>query len=433
MNYSGYYLTENPFPESPSIDQGNPDPRVNGSIFYYPIFQKEIEALTAKTEQGLNVVYLTGTQYDRGIGKSALMIHHLRTLKKKAGSACAYIRCESRDKPVDAAKKTVISLHVENYLWEAFKACFQAYCKETIDPMLEREAVSQLCRAHPRMPEKLPLGVYTRVRDPEKVADDLAHWASIRVGVPQEALAPVFGCYLSRPVDLPDRLGKRDVKPIEVLGGCIRLLTSFGYGRVYIFLDQFEDMVMGTAKAGLTKFSLDMKDMVRVCSGAATIFVTLHPSSEQALKAPQVQDFRGVAPIDATQRVDVMLLDKRWEAAVALAEEYFRAFRSSEPPYPTYPVEPELLEIICYLNRGLIRGILITLKRAVDRGAREGYPELTVEYARARPENIFGRVVTEKDLEAFYAKKGKLSNSTQPGKSWRGIVKEFKNGEARSG
>jgi len=427
-DFSKYFLKENPFPETAVIDPLSDDIRVNGGIFHEGIFRKEIESLRQKTEQGVNVVYLSGIQFDRGIGKSALLINHMSFLKGRPGTTSAYVRCGEKNKPRDIARKVVEQWHCRGYLWEAFKAAFIEFSKAKGDPLLAPDAVEELLRVHAEMPERLPLNLYTHIRDKEKLAKAFAGWAANRIKVDTALLNPLLENYLSTPADLLESMKGTKPDSIEFYGACSKLLTAFGFNRHFVFLDQFEDMVMGTSKSGIGVFSLAMKNLIRLSSGSTNIFVTLHPNSEQNLRTPAAQDLTGVAPLDAVHRIDVMVLDTRGDSAISLAEEYFRHFRTGAPPYPTFPVEAELLEFICYMNRGKIRDFLQQLHHCLDYGAGNGWPEFTFEYAKGNPLNVLGREIGERDIEGFRKHRGKVAPGSGGGRSLSGLVKEFKKG-----
>jgi len=424
--YSRYYLSDNPFPAAAVIDPQSPDVRVNGGIFHEGIFSKEIENLRRKTEQGVNVIYLSGIEFDRGIGKSALMIHHLQNLRGEAESTCVYVKCNEKDKPRDAARRVVEQWHRCGDLWNAFKAAFLDYCRSKGDTLLTPDAVERLFVDFPTPTNRLPLNRYTHTRDSSKVAEGFAAWLSARLKVSNRALLTLASDYLSEPTAFLDSILGRSVDSIELYEACLRFLDGFGYRRHYVFLDQFEDMIMGTSRSSMGKFALEMKSLIRASAGNATIFVTLHPNSETSLKIPAAQDMTGVAPLDAVHRIDVMILDTRGDSAIGLAEEYFRHFRTGEVPYASYPVEPELLEFMCYTNRGLIRGFLQQLHNALDYGAGVGYPELTLEYAREHPLEVLGREVDQKLVDGFNKHKGRVTPPGPPIHSLGGLMKDFK-------
>ena len=411
-DYSNYYLKDNPFPETAVIDPFSDDIRMNGSIFHEGVFRKEIESLRRKTEQGVNVIYLSGIEFDKGIGKSALMINHMRSLREMPGSTCVYVRCSEKDKPRDAARKVVEQWHRSGYLWEAFKAAFTEFSMVRGDPLLASDAVVELFKAFPHLPERLPLSSYTHMRDSRRIAEAFAVWAAEKVKTGAVGLKALAIDYLSAPLEFCESIKGKTIDHIGLYEDCSRFLSTFGYSRHYVFLDQFEDMVMGTSKAGMGKFALEMKSIIRASTGAASIFVTLHPNSETSLKVPAAQDMRGVAPLDTVHRIDVMVLDTKGDSAIHLAEEYFKRFRVGEPPYATYPVEPELLEFMCYLKRGLIREFLQLLHNALDYGVGNGYPELTFDYAREHSTDVLGREVDQRTIEDFNRHKGRAAHAS---------------------
>jgi hypothetical protein len=431
-DFSQYNLKENPFPETAVIDPLSEDIRLNGDIFYEPIFKKEIENLQRKTTQGTNVVYLAGIQFDRGIGKSALMINHMRRLKCSTECTCAYVRCNEKEKPKDVVRKVIEQWHYCGYLWEAFKIAFLAFSKAQNDLLLAPDAVESLFRANCTMPETLPLSLYTHTRDNERAATLFTNWASSNVKASSKGLAILAKEYLSSPTNFVKTIESKTIDIFDLYEACLRLLTSFRYKRHYIFLDQFEDLIMGTSKASINKFALEMKSFIRASSGLATIFVTLHPNSETSLRVPAAQDMTGVAPLDAVHRIDVMVLDTKGDSAILLAEEYFRRFRISNSPYTTYPIEPELLEFICYLQRGLIRGFLQQLHNALVFGVNNGYPELTYNYAKDHPLEILGRELDQRTIDGFNRHKGRLITENDSNRGISQLIKDFKQNESKT-
>ncbi len=424
--YGSYYLRDNPFPETAVIDPSSPDIRLNGSIFHEGIFSREIEALRKKTDQGVTVVYIAGFKFVRGTGKSALMINHLMRMREISGSTCVYVSCRKEDRPRDIARRAVEQWHSAGYLWESFKRAFVEFSEGQSDPLLAPDAVRELFKAFPKAPDRLPLSRYTHSRDHGKIANAFASWASNKVKTSAPSLVVLADSYLSAPSEFCESIKGKSIDSIALYEGCSRFLASFGYNRHYVFFDQFEDMIMGTTKAGMGKFALDMKGIVRASSGAVSIFVTLHPDSENRLRLQTAQDMTGVAPLDTVHRIDVMILDTKGHSSIPLAEEYFKHFRVGDSPYPTYPVEPELLEFMCYLERGLIRRFLQLLHNALAFGIGNGYPELTMEYARTHSTDILGKEVDQKTIDDFNAHRGRPVAPEPTGRSWGGAVKGFK-------
>ena len=79
---------------------------------------------------------------------------------------------------------------------------------------------------------------------------------------------------------------------------------------------------------------------------------------------------------------------------------FFRVCES-RAPYATFPIEPELLKFICYLNRGLIRRFLEQLHNSLDFGPNNGHPEITFKYAEEHPLEILGKELDRRAFENF--------------------------------
>ena len=75
---------------------------------------------------------------------------------------------------------------------------------------------------------------------------------------------PLAQDYLSVPPNFLESIKGKTVDIIALYEACSRLLNGYGYQRHYIFLDQFEDLIMGTSKSGMNKFALEMKSFIRV-------------------------------------------------------------------------------------------------------------------------------------------------------------------------
>jgi len=409
-DYADYFLRDNPFPATAVIDPYSTDARVNGSIFNEDVFEDKIEELRRKTEQKINLVYICGGVYDRGLGKSALMIHHMRFLERVEGVTCAYIRCEEKDKPVDLARKAIIEWHEAGYLWNAFSAAFIDYCRAAGDVMLPIDAVEMLLSNFRTPPSTLPLKLYLHVRGPDEVSYKLGRWLRRRVGADAQ-ISTLLDSYLSKPVRLFESISSRKVDCMALFRSCLRLMDAYGYRRHYLFLDQFEDLVMGVSKSRLGRFALGIKNLVSA-SSSATMFVTLHPNSEQYLKDPKARDLTGVAPIDAAHRVNLLTLDADADKAVRLAIEYLDYFRDGSPPYASYPYEYELLSFMWYVNKGVIRNYLQQLHNSLEYGVIDGCPELTFEYAKTHQQEILGREVYDKLITEYERWRAKSMSKT---------------------
>jgi len=407
MDFSDYLLRENPFPETAVIDPTSDDTRVNGSIFLEDVFHKEMESLRQKIDRMVNVIYIAGIKYDKGIGKSALLIHQWRRCQETKDSASVYVRCDVRDNPRDICRKIIEQWHKERYLWNVFNSIMIEFSRERGDPRLTPDAVKALFDAFLSPPLSLPLTLYTQITNAQVLGENLARWTSEKTGSGSEVLVEWFETYLSKPADFVKTLSGRRIDCIEAYRDFIRVLTAFGYKRHFVFLDQFEDMVMGTANTRMNLLSVSLKRIVEASAGRASVVVTLHPDSETKLRMQEARDLTGVAPLDAVHRVDVMLLDTKGDSASALAGEYLRYFRTGEPPYPTFPIKPELIEFISFMQQGIIRGLLQQLHNCLEYGRSANAPELTLEFALKHPLETLGREIEQRHLDNFQKMKGK--------------------------
>ena len=119
------------------------------------------------------------------------------------------------------------------------------------------------------------------------------------------------------------------------------------------------------------------------------------------LQIPEAKNLTGIAPLDTIHRVNVMFLDRHSDQAVSLAKAYFDYYRTEEPPYPTYPIEEKLVNLINFLQGGNIRALLQQLYNCLEYGLMKDLTEITFEYALKHPLDILGREVSNKQLERF--------------------------------
>lgn len=404
FNYEKYYLKDNPFPVTAVIDPYDPDPRVNGAIFQEEIFKKEIQDLRERTERGINLVYISGIEHDKGVGKSALLINHWRECQELPNSTSIYIKLEDKDKPRDISRKIIETWHNNEILWNAFQNLFIEYCEAEKNPMLQTSSVKYLFEKHPKLCANLPLTLYTQIRDADSIANQFAKNLQRKATINPNNLTPLFKKYLSEPLTYLEVLNSTKTDHVRVFEDLVKILNIRGCTRHYIFMNQFEDMIMGASKRGIGKLCLALKNVLIASSRKASFYVTLHPNSEMLLQIPEAKDLTGIAPLDTIHRVNVMVLDRKGDQAVTLAKTYLDYYRTEEPPYPTYPIEDNLVSLINYLQGGNIRGLLQQLHNCIEYGTMKELPEITLEYALEHPLDILGREVSSKQLDRFYSR-----------------------------
>lgn len=403
LDYEKYYLKDNPFPVTAVIDPYDSDPRVNGTIFHEEIFEKDIQELREKTERGINLVYISGIQHDKGVGKSALLINHWRECCELPNSTSIYIKLEDKDKPRDICRKIIETWHNNEILWNVFQKLFIEYCETEKNPMLQTSSVKYLFEKHPKLCTNLPLTLYTQIRDADTIASQFAKNLQLKTRINPDNLIPLFKKYLSEPATYLEVLNSSKTDHIGVFEDLVKILNSTGCTRHYIFMNQFEDMIMGSSKRGVGKLCLELKNIIIAASRKVSFYVTLHPNSEMLLQIPEAKDLTGIAPLDTIHRVNVMVLDRKGDQAVKLAKAYLDFYRTEEPPYSTYPIEEKLVNLINYLQGGNIRQLLQQLHSCIEYGTIKELQEISFEYALEHPLEILGREVSNKQLERFYS------------------------------
>jgi len=114
---------------------------------------------------------------------------------------------------------------------------------------------------------------------------------------------------------------------------------------------------------------------------------------------------------------------------VSLAEAYFNRFRIGDVLYSTFPVAPEIIMLVWFLNKGVIRDFLQKLHHVIIYCALNGVPELSLEYALDHPLETFGREVNDKELDNYNRWRGKPASTSSTGRSWGFVFKDFKKGK----
>ena len=405
FDYEKYHLKENPFPVTAAIDPTDPDPRMNGTIFLEDIFIKELQDLNNKTKRRVNLVYISGIEHDKGVGKSALMIHHWRKCLNENNCTAIYIRLEEKDKPRDICRKIIEQWHQNGTLWKKFQNQFIEYCKEQSNPMLQTDSVKYLFEKHPKLCPTLPFTLYTQIRDSAAIAQQFTRYLERKTKTSLQDTEQLFKKYLTEPTTYIDTISSSRTDTIAIFEDLVKILELQYLKRHYIFLDQFEDMITGSSKRGIAKLSLELKNILLAGSRKTSFYVTLHPNSEMLLQGMEAKDLTGIAPLDTIHRVNVMVLDRKGDQAITLAKAYMDHYRTQEPPYPTYPLEEELINFLNFLERGNIRALLQKLYNCIEYATMQELDEITFEYALDHPQEILGREVNQKLIDRFNNRK----------------------------
>jgi len=407
-NYESYLLRENPFPQVATVDPEKNDIRVNGTIFQEEILSEEVSALRDKIDKKTAMIYVAGLKFDKGIGKSALMVHQWRRLWAKPNTTSVLVRCNPKDRSTDLALAIVRKWHDQNYLWEATHRLFSRFAKERNDVRISSDNIDMMFNAYQRPPGKLPLTLYTHVSSPERLAKTMALWvSSLGNQLNPLFLEQFFNLYLTQPAELPGKIAKfktRELDEVGIYANLLELLFHSGFLENFVFLDQLEDAIMPCPAGRIGEFCLDMKRMVEAGIGRTVTVVTLHPDSEMKLDTQAAQHLLKVAPLDSAHRVDVIALEVTGNETLDLAADYMNHFREGPPAYPTWPLHPDVIRYVSFLKDGNMRGILQQLHECLKFAASNGNPEITLDYVLENHEGTLGALKNPDLYEEFRRK-----------------------------
>jgi hypothetical protein len=407
-DYVTYSLKENPFPQVATVNLDKADIRVNGTIFTEEILSEEVSELRDKIDKRTAMVYVTGLKFDKGTGKSALIVHQWRKLSTIPNTTSVLVRCNPKDKPADLALAIATKWHEQNYLWEATRRLLSKFSIERKDVRLSPENIETMFNAYPRPPERLPLTLYTHVSSPERLSKTIADWiSSLGNQLNPLFLEQFFSLYLTKPAELPERISQfktRGLDQVGVYANLLEMLFQSGFKDNFVFLDQLEDTIMFFPAGRIGGFCLDMKRMLEAGIGRVVTVVTLHPDSEMKLNTQAAQHLLKIAPLDSAHRVDVLALEVTGNETLALAADYMNHFRTGAPEYPTWPLHPDVIRYVSFLKEGNVRETLQQLHQCLKFAASNGNPEVKLDYVLEHHEGTLGTLRNPALYEEFRKK-----------------------------
>jgi hypothetical protein len=407
-DYAPYLVKENPFPAVAIVDPKKADIRVNGEIFRAEIVREEVSSLREKIEKKTSMVYVAGLKFDKGIGKSALIVHEWRRLRSLENATSILIRCNPKDKPTDLALAIASEWHEHRYLWKATQKLLSQFAQTRDDVRISSDSIDTMFGAYPSPPERLPLTLYTHVTSSDRLAKVFARWiASLSGQLSSQFLEQFFTIYLDKPAEFPERVSKfriRGVDEVDIYASLLEVLFVSGYKDNFVFLDQLEDAIMPLPAGRIGEFCLDLKRILEASIGRAVMVVTLHPDSEMKLDTQAAQHLLKVAPTDAAHRVDVLALEATKNDAVELAAEYMNRFRSDVPKHSTFPLDTDVIRYIAFLKEGNVRSTLQQLHECLKFGASNGHPAITLNYVLEHHKETMGMLKNPTLYEEFCTK-----------------------------
>jgi hypothetical protein len=128
--YEKYFLKDNPFPTTPILDPASDDDRVNGKIYNPHIREAEIVSFESKIRQRPPLIYIENSEFERGVGKSALLVQQWRELQAQNDVTSIYIRSTEKLKPADFAGRVFDGWHYQGALWRVVLQALTMYVNE---------------------------------------------------------------------------------------------------------------------------------------------------------------------------------------------------------------------------------------------------------------------------------------------------------------
>ena len=407
--YYPHALKGNPFPQMAIIDPYSTDVRINGMIFNKEVFQEEIADLRQKIDSRINLIYITGGGWERGVGKSALMVQEWKRLIGQPQITSIYIKIRSKSGPADFCDDIVLKWHEEGFLWEALKKLLLRYAQEAPSPKVDVGDVRAFISTYPKMTDDIQFGLFSFLYKIDTVASDVARWICSQSSLAKEKIIETFlETYLTKPSSFSDEWLKitrvKGTDKIECLRVMMELMRISGHLYHYFFLDQFEETIEPLRGAGLSVFSTGMSSLLRACAGQATIIVTLHPVAEQALGQPEGKHVISLASLDKRHKIDINVMSP--PEGVKLCLSYMNLFRRGKPENPLHPFNEDTVKYLTYLANGVPRPFLESMNRAIEVGISKDYALLTLDFIVQHHEEITGKVFIEEKLKEYmeYAK-----------------------------
>jgi hypothetical protein len=407
--YHPYFLETNPFPQMAIIDPYSTDARINGMIFNKEVFQEEIADLKRKIDSRINLIYITGGGWERGIGKSALMVQEWKRLTSEPGITSIYVKVRSKSGPADFCDDVVFKWHEGGFLWEALKNLLLKYAEEAASPKVEEADVKAFGSTYPKMTNEIQFGLFSFLYKIETVASDVAKWICSQNSLAKEKIILAYlETYLTRPSSFVDEWLKvtrgKGTDKVECLRTIMEVMRISGYPYHYFFLDQFEETIEPLRAASLSVFSTGMSSLLRAFAGQVTVVVTLHPVAEQALGQPEGKHVISLASLDKRHKIDVNTMSQAEGVKVCLS--YMSLFRRGEPDNPLYPFDEDVVKYLTYLTNGVPRLFLESMNRAVEVGVLNDHALLSLDYVEQNHEEITGKVFIKEKMDEYlkYAK-----------------------------
>lgn len=408
-SYMQYNLTDNPFPQNPTIIIDSQDKRMNGSIFYEGIFESEIKDLDRLLKSKTNVIYVRGTQMVRGDGKSAMIANAFRRYANNTNFITAFIRCTDSyggvNDPSDFCREIILHLHYKKYLWQAFGRLLISFAHQSSKFNKISDRIELLIEKYPEPPEKLPITLFTKLSKSQELSEQFTNWLVREAGSQQITTKTLVDCYLDTPRKFDQILTKKSDK-IKDYGDYLKILKRSGYKWCFFFLDQMEESIENTSKKDIGKFIIGFRRMIEEGTNYTSIICTLHYSSIKTLMDnPTAKiNIAGFAPFDSNHFIGIYpqdLLKKRKFSE--FISSYMNEFRKNKgvKDVDIMPFEQKIIEYIAFLYKGNLRDILRTMYNILEKSLVAGKGKIDIDFIVQNHSETIGKQFSQDEYDLF--------------------------------
>lgn len=397
-NFELLSLTDNPFPQNPTIIIDDIDDKTNGRIHDTKIFEDEHETFEKLLKLKTNLIYICGSQTVRGDGKSAFIAYHHRQIETDSKTISIFIQCTDRNGKVNNpdrfCREFLLKCEKKNYLWKAFSKLLPLFVKD--DPNYEY-AYSKFIAMFSKFntpPNQLPLQRYTKISNTKNLAKSFCDWLCDKCGCSQNVAHYFSSLYLEKPQEMQNQLQKSTDK-VQEYDDILKILLFSGFSHVFIFLNQMEDALENISTKITIEFTAGIRRIIEKSNGNATMICTIHPSSLRTiLDNPQAKvNITSLAPMDNNHKI--MLFPENIQknskiiGFISSYLSYFHSNKSNENNVT--PFEKNVLEYAAQLTGGNLRDILRGMYNCINIALEKKISNINMNFIKINHKEIFDK------------------------------------------
>jgi hypothetical protein len=317
IDWSSYYLKDEPFVESAHIDPTSSDPRINGTIFSRKGVEEPYDSLLAMIQRHKPISYVLSESKVLGTGKSALLagiywkIKTDKTYEEEFLPAWVSV---GDFRNITQLTGKILDTFVFLGFSEQIKDAVQDLTPSSIDKFLSSEKLQ---------------------RSPSVV------WALSKIFSMQKEEVPWKYVNIRRSIST--------VSTYEIFEYIMTLFKKTTKRRVLVFIDQFEDYIEHQrSSAQLTQLGEDLNHIHRAIAecGNLSLITTLHPVAKEVFEASAgalIGTFGGIT------ENSVMVKPFRPDDLLEMCKLYIKHYRIENHTKKVTPLFPFDENVVTYI------------------------------------------------------------------------------------